>query len=249
MGINKKFLSVAKNTHHKRVCYKLIYFIQSIFGSNFIYVSFFKPFRYNKIVMENVQKKMEQTLGKIAAAGEKPKMLLHVCCAPCSSYVLGCLAAYFEITAFFYNPNIYPKEEYDRRLDEFKKFACAAGYENMHIIAPEFIDTDFYNAAAGMEGCKEGGERCTACYALRLEKTAQKASLEGFDYFCTTLSVSPHKNAAKLNELGGQYAKKYGVQYLPADFKKKDGYKKSVQLSKEYGLYRQEYCGCKFSVR
>ena len=182
--------------------------------------------------------------------GKTPRLLLHSCCAPCSSYVLEYLSEFFEITVFYYNPNIYPPEEYFKREEEQKLFVEKIPAKNpIHFLAGEFEDEKFYQAVKGMENEPEGGKRCFECYALRLEKAAQTAQEGGFDYFTTTLSISPHKNAQELNRIGGEIAEKYGVKYLFSDFKKKGGYKRSCELSEEYGMYRQDYCGCVYSIR
>jgi len=179
-----------------------------------------------------------------------PKLLLHSCCAPCSSYVLEYLSEFFEIAVFYYNPNIYPPEEYFKREEEQKRFIEKIPAKNpIHFIAGEFEEEKFYETVKGMENEPEGGQRCFACYALRLEKTAQEAQKGGFDYFTTTLSISPHKNAQELNRIGDEIAAEYGVKYLFSDFKKKGGYKRSCELSAEYGMYRQDYCGCIYSIR
>ncbi len=178
-----------------------------------------------------------------------PALLLHSCCAPCSSYVLEYLSNYFSITIFYYNPNIYPNEEYSRRADEQKNLINALAVRNpVNFIEGEYNPDSFFNAVQGFENEAEGGERCFRCYELRLNEAAILAKSNGFDYFTTTLSISPHKNAEKLNEIGAILAEKYGIKYLPSDFKKKNGYKRSIELSKEYGLYRQDYCGCIFSI-
>jgi len=174
----------------------------------------------------------------------KPKLLIHVCCAPCSCGVLPQLDKYFDITALFYNPNIYPKEEYDLRLKnlyELKK------HMNFDIIELNYDETLYLEKIKGYEKEPEGGKRCIECFKLRMEESAKYASLNGFSYFTTTLSVSPHKNAQILNEIGENLENKYNVKYLYSDFKKKDGFKNSVRISKELNLYRQEYCGCRFS--
>ena len=182
--------------------------------------------------------------------GRTSRLLLHSCCAPCSSYVLEYLSEFFEITVFYYNPNIYPPEEYFKREEEQKRFIEKIPAKNpIHFLAGEFEDEKFYEAVKGMENEPEGGKRCFECYALRLEKTAQEAKESGFDYFTTTLSISPHKNAQELNRIGGEIAEKYGIKYLFSDFKKKGGYKRSCELSEEYGMYRQDYCGCVYSIR
>lgn len=180
---------------------------------------------------------------KIAAADGKKKLLLHCCCAPCSSACLERLKDYFEITALFYNPNI-EDAEYERRKAELIRFAEETGWAN--IMDCDHDTSEFYGAVKGLENCKEGGERCFKCFELRLEKTYGLAAAGGFDYFTTTLTISPLKNAQKINEIG---EKTGGGMWLPSDFKKRNGYLRSIELSKEYGLYRQNYCGCIFSRR
>ncbi|MBE6625752.1 MAG: epoxyqueuosine reductase QueH [Ruminococcaceae bacterium] len=189
---------------------------------------------------------LEETLSKVAKAENKASLLLHACCAPCSSYVLEYLSQYFDITLFFHNPNIYPEEEFTVRLDELNRFVRDAGYSSS-VISPEYDSAEFFDAVRGMENLPEGGERCRVCYALRLRRTAEAAKSGGFDYFTTTLSISPYKNAEWLNEIGAELEAEYGISYLFSDFKKKNGYKRSIELSGEYGLYRQDYCGCVFS--
>lgn len=199
----------------------------------------------NKI---NYQRELEKIIEKIKAERVAPSLLLHACCAPCSSYCLEYLAEYFKITVFYYNPNIYPREEYFKRVNEIKRFIGKLPVKNkVDLIEGEYIPEDFYNRVKGLEHIKEGGERCFACYALRLEKTAELAEKLGFDYFTTTLTISPLKNAAVLNGIGQKNAKG-SSKYLLSDFKKKNGYKRSIELSAEYGLYRQNYCGCIFSL-
>lgn len=212
----------------------------------------------------NYQKRMEEILrglpeenngGSASQAGPvtgKKKLLLHSCCAPCSSYVLESLRSHFAITVLYYNPNITRRQEYDMRMAEQKRLI-----EEMNGEAPSFIALEagryepevFFAAAKGLEQLPEGGERCFRCYELRLRETARLAGEKGFDYFTTTLTISPLKNADKLNEIGERLAVQYGVPFLPSDFKKKDGYKRSVELSEHYGLYRQDYCGCIFSEK
>ena len=198
----------------------------------------------------NYQKELEQIIDKLLKEQKRPKLLIHSCCAPCSSYVLEYLSQYFAITIFFYNPNIYPEQEYTRRVEEQKHLIQA-----MHLFSQvQFLQGDyqpqlFYQSIKGLEGEPEGGNRCFVCYELRLREAASKAKEGGYDYFTTTLSISPHKNSEKLNEIGVKLATEYGVSYLPSDFKKRNGYKRSVELSKEYSLYRQDYCGCVFSRR
>ena len=177
---------------------------------------------------------------------KKPKLLLHVCCAPCSSHCLSELEPYFDITVFYYNPNISPFEEYVRRLNEEKRFVKEV-YPNINVIDAKYDNESFEQLAKGFENLKEGGERCKKCYRLRLEQTAQFAKENGFDFFTTTLTVSPYKHSATLNEIGEDVAKQYEVDYLFSDFKKNNGYQHSIELSKQYNLYRQDYCGCKYS--
>lgn len=188
----------------------------------------------------------EKTLEIIKKSGTAPSLLLHSCCAPCSSYVLEYLSEYFSIAIFFYNPNIYPDSEFDYRLEELKKFTREAGYK-AKIISPDYDSGEFFDAVRGYENEPEGGARCRICYELRLRKTAETAKKLGFDYFTTTLSISPYKRADWLNEIGGSLEKEYGIGYLYSDFKKKNGYKRSIELSTEYSLYRQDYCGCVYS--
>ena len=198
---------------------------------------------------ENYQLLMEEEISKIQSTGKKPVLLLQCCCAPCSSAVLERLAEYFEVVIYFYNPNIYPEQEYEKRLAQFDILLKKAEYPNTVKRTPSVYEPEkFYEAAKGLENEKEGGARCEKCFILRLGETAKKAKEIGADYFCTTLSVSPHKNSALLNEVGLEAEKKYGVKFLPSDFKKKEGYKRSTELSAEYGLYRQNYCGCEFSM-
>ena len=195
---------------------------------------------------ENYGLILEKTLAGISDSQTKPTLLLHACCAPCSSYVLEYLSNYFNITLYYHNPNIYPEEEFTVRLTELKRFVDEAGY-NIKVESPKYDSDEFFSAVRGMEDMSEGGERCRVCYELRLRKSAQAAKDGGFDYFTTTLSISPYKNAQWLNEIGASLEQEYGVKYLYSDFKKKNGYKRSIELSSEYGLYRQDYCGCVFS--
>lgn len=193
---------------------------------------------------------MEKVIGCLEEEEKVPKLLLHSCCAPCSSYVLEYLSQYFEITVFYYNPNIFPEEEFYKRIREQERLIreMSAKYP-VHFIAGNYDSEKFYAMAKGLEQVPEGGERCFKCYELRLREAAKVAAAGGFDYFTTTLSISPLKNAAKLNEIGERLAAEYQVAYLPSDFKKKNGYKRSTELSREYGLYRQDYCGCIFSKK
>ncbi len=180
--------------------------------------------------------------------GISPKLLIHSCCAPCSSYCLEKLSPHFKISVFYYNPNITNSEEYYKRLEEQINFVKKVYGDDISVIKGNYFPNDFYNAVKGMEELKEGDKRCKICYLLRLEETAKTAKELGYEYFTTTLSVSPYKNAKWLNEIGEELSIKYGVKYLYADFKKSGGYLRSIELSKKYGLYRQDYCGCEFSL-
>ena len=196
----------------------------------------------------NYQKQLEGLIARHERAGEVPTLLLHSCCAPCSSYCLEFLSNYFRITVFYYNPNIYPEEEYGKRVEEQQRFIAQlpAKYP-ISFVEGAFEKERFYEVVKGYEDCPEGGERCFRCYELRLEETAKLAQEMGMDYFTTTLSISPLKNSAKLNEIGEKLGAIYEVAHLSSDFKKKNGYKRSVELSNEYGMYRQYYCGCVYS--
>ena len=196
----------------------------------------------------NYQLKMEEILEQ--NKDKTPTLLLHSCCAPCSSYVLEYLTNYFDITILFYNPNISSCEEYDKRLQELKRLVKEMPHKNrIDIVEGKYEPEVFYDIAKGLEDVREGGERCFKCYLLRLEEAAKYAKSKKFDYFTTTLSISPHKNAQKLNEIGEELENKYDIKYLYADFKKKNGYKRSIELSKEYHLYRQDFCGCIYSQK
>lgn len=196
----------------------------------------------------NYQKEMDLLLSEITIKNQLPRLLLHSCCAPCSSYVLEYLSQFFHITIYYYNPNISHIEEYQKRISEQQKLIQQLPVKNpIQFLQGEYEPEKFYQLAKGLEKSPEGGERCFKCYELRLEATAKLAKELGFDYFTTTLSISPHKNATKLNEIGELLAKEYDTPYLCADFKKKNGYKRSIELSKEYQLYRQDYCGCIYS--
>lgn len=198
--------------------------------------------------MENLQKSLEKIIEQNLKTGVKPTLLLHACCAPCSSYCIEYLHEHFNISLFFYNPNIFPQEEYSHRISELKRLVKEMELD-IPVLEAENNTESFYALAKGREKIPEGGERCFDCYRLRLEKTAELAKEKGFDYFTTTLSISPLKSSSKLREIGLELEKKYGVKNLPSDFKKKDGYKRSIELSKKHNLYRQNYCGCVFSVR
>lgn len=176
------------------------------------------------------------------------KLLLHSCCGPCSSYVIKTLTPYFDITILYYNPNIEPKEEYLKRKEEQIRFVKEfSNINNLSFMDCDYENERFKELAKGLEHEREGGARCVKCYYERLNKTALVAKEMGFDYFCTTLTVSPYKNSTKINEIGALLEEKYGIKYLYSDFKKKDGYKESIKLAKEYELYRQDYCGCNYS--
>jgi predicted adenine nucleotide alpha hydrolase (AANH) superfamily ATPase len=198
----------------------------------------------------NYQRELDNLIEQLVKENRKPRLFLHSCCAPCSSYVLEYLTNYFEITIFYYNPNIYPEVEYTRRVEEQKNLIEAMQLNSkVSFLQGDYDPQQYYNTIKGLEAEPEGGDRCFLCYELRLQKAAQLAKEQDFDYFTTTLSISPHKNADKLNEIGERLAKTYGVHYLPSDFKKKNGYKRSIELSREYDLYRQDYCGCVYSRR
>ena len=198
----------------------------------------------------NYQKELDKLISNLQKEKKVPKLLLHSCCAPCSSYVLEYLSDYFEITVFYYNPNIFPESEYTKRILEQQMLLQDMKVKYpVSFLAGSYERDRFYEVARGLEHLKEGGERCFKCYELRLEEAAKIAQEGEFDYFTTTLSISPMKNAEKLNEIGNKVGAKYGVSYLQSDFKKKNGYKRSIELSKEFGLYRQDYCGCEFSFR
>ena len=190
---------------------------------------------------------MEQQLKEIEKTGIKPKLLLHSCCAPCSSAILEFLQNYFDITVYFYNPNITFEEEYYKRLNEQREYHEKRGYSIRVIEGNYDPKEDFFKQVKGLEDRREGGERCFKCYTLRMEATAQKAKELGFDYFSTVLSISPLKNAQWINEIGEELSKKYDIKFLNGDFKKKNRYLRSTEISREYELYRQDYCGCVFS--
>jgi len=209
----------------------------------------------------NYQKQLEKRLENPQERGKR--LLLHSCCAPCSSYCMEYLREFYRITVFYYNPNITEEPEYVKRVEEEKRLVAVynrqfetGDFAGMHstpgafrieVLEGDYEPQLFFGRVKGLEGCAEGGERCFACYALRLKKTAEVAKESGFDYFATTLTLSPLKNAQKLNEIGAALAESVGVEYLPSDFKKKGGYQRSIELSKTFELYRQNYCGCVFS--
>lgn len=196
----------------------------------------------------NYQKELEKIIERNQNESRVPRLLLHSCCAPCSSYVLEYLSRYFSIMVFYYNPNISPREEYEKRVEEQRRLIEKLPAKHpITFVAGEYEPDRFYEMAKGLEKEPEGGKRCFGCYRLRLTEAAKLAKEGGYDYFTTTLTISPLKNAGKLNEIGEELAGIYEVEHLPSDFKKKNGYKRSVELSGEYGLYRQDYCGCVFS--
>lgn len=195
----------------------------------------------------NYGRMLDEKLAELQKSGEKPTLLLHACCAPCSSHTLLFLDSHFRITLYFYNPNIAPQEEYDYRCSELKRLVSEMGL-SVNIIEEEYDPAPFYELAKGLEDLPERGERCQKCIALRLEAAAVKANELGCDYFTTTLTISPHKDCTFINQCGGEIAERSGGSaYLFSDFKKHDGYKHSIELSKQYGLYRQNYCGCVYS--
>lgn len=202
---------------------------------------------FERVIDMNYQNEMEKIISNL---NNKPSLLLHSCCAPCSSHCILVLADFFEITVFYYNPNIEPFDEYSKRAKEQQQFINMINEEygyNIKYLDLEYNNQEFKDIAKGKEDCKEGGSRCYLCYQLRLNKTAIVARDKGFDYFTTTLSVSPYKNANWLNEIGFDLQDKVNIKYLPADFKKKEGYKDSIKQSTKYNLYRQDYCGCIYS--
>lgn len=195
---------------------------------------------------KNYYLQMEETLRAIDAGGERPRLLLHLCCAPCSSYVIDLLSEHFDLLLYFYDPNIHPKEEYERRRDEAKVHANKKGIE--FVEGPYDVER-WFEMTKGHEADREKGERCRICYEMRMAEAARFGKKRGCGYFATVLSISPHKDAALINEAGFALSEKIGIGYLPADFKKKEGFKKSVEMSREMGFYRQDYCGCVYSQR
>lgn len=195
----------------------------------------------------NFQKELDAVIDSIPE-GSVPTLLLHACCAPCSSYTLEYLSKYFAITVFFYDPNISPESEFKKRADELRRLLGEMKFTNpVRLTVAEYDGGEFYSAVRGLESEPEGGKRCEVCFRLRLEKTARFALAENFDYFATTLSISPYKNSQLLGEISEEISERLGVANLPCDLKKRGGYKRSIELSKEYSLYRQDYCGCVFS--
>ncbi len=198
--------------------------------------------------MRNYQKELEKIIEESERAGVRPTLLLHGCCAPCSSHSLEYLSKHFDITLFFYNPNITPADEYRKRCDEAKRLTKELDASSpISFLEGGYDETVFFDAVKGLENCKEGGERCKKCFELRLFETARVAKEKGFDYFSTTLTISPLKNAELLNSVGEAQSDEFQVKWLPSDLKKKNGYLRSIELSRQYGLYRQNYCGCIFS--
>ena len=199
---------------------------------------------------KNYQKILEGTLDTLVKEGKRPSLLLHACCAPCSSYVLEYLASYFDITVLYYNPNISPESEYFTRSAELNRLISEMpSAKGVKSVTLPYTPKEFEDIALGLENAPEGGSRCFKCYRLRLERSAEYAKENGFDYFTTTLSISPHKNAEVLNSIGAELAEAYGIAYLFSDFKKKNGYRRSCELSEQYSLYRQSYCGCVYSQK
>ena len=196
----------------------------------------------------NYQKELDKIIENAVKQGVTPTLLLHSCCAPCSSYVLKYLSDFFIITLVYYNPNIFPEEEYRKRVSEQERLINELPVKNpITFVEAKYDPQTFFEKVKGLEQEPEGGARCTVCYEMRMREAAIYAKEGGFDYFTTTLSISPLKNAQKINDIGSALAKEYGVKHLPSDFKKKEGYKQSVQLSAEYNLYRQNFCGCVYS--
>lgn len=213
-----------------------------MFGGFFCYTFFTMK------VKINYQAEFEKIVKGLKDQDKMPTLLLHCCCAPCSTHCLETLIEHFDVTTYFFNPNISPIEEYQQRLQELDRLIKGMGYENkINQLHAHYQPQDFFDCAKGLENAPEGGERCAKCFYLRLKSTAQKAREGGFEYFSTTLTISPLKNAQLLNEIGMQVAQEEGVKWLPSDFKKKNGYINSIRLSEQYGLYRQNYCGCVFS--
>lgn len=212
---------------------------------------------------ENYAGQLQKFIEDFSARGEHPRILLHACCAPCSSYCLEYLREYFDITLFYYNPNITMESEYrkrveeaDRLITEYNRQVREQDFDGMNsdenarmieLLEGTYNPSDYLNAIKGLEGCPEGGDRCTKCFELRLEETARVARDKGYEYFTTTLTISPMKDADRLNSIGRAMGEKYGVKFLPSDFKKKNGYKRSIELSHKFDLYRQDFCGCAFS--
>ncbi len=201
-----------------------------------------------KFINQNVQKRLDAMLEDLSASGKVPRLLLHACCAPCSSYVLEYLSTYFSITVFYFNPNIAPEEEYRKRVKELSRFIAELPVKYpVSLLEGEYEPERFYDEVRGLEKEAEGGKRCEKCFRLRLFETARLAKEGNFDYFTTTLTISPLKNANLLNRIGEEAAEAYKTVFIPSDFKKKGGYQRSIELSREYQLYRQNFCGCIYS--
>lgn len=196
---------------------------------------------------ENYVQQMDAILKSIE--GARPSLLLHACCGPCSSAVLEQLCAHFDVTVFYYNPNIWPPAEYRRREEEMARFIEEAKLRGVRLVKAEYDPGDFYSAAEALADEPERGRRCTVCYRLRLERAAAYAQENGFEWFTTTLSISPMKDPKRINAMGSALANRYGVKFLTAEFRKRNGYLRSLELSRAYGLYRQAYCGCEYSAR
>ena len=197
---------------------------------------------------ENYQLKLDKEIESLH--GERPELLLHSCCGPCSSYVLEYLTQYYHVTLLWYNPNIWPPEENEKRLHYQRKIINALGLEeDVSIVIPDYDHDRYLQMVSGLESEPEGGLRCTECFRMRLKEAAEAAERLRIGLYCTTLTVSPHKNAEKINTLGEEIGREHGVRFLPSDFKKRNGYKRSIELSREYDLYRQDYCGCEFAWR
>lgn len=195
----------------------------------------------------NYQKELDRIIVKLA--GKRPRVLLHSCCGPCSSSVLEYLTKYFDVTILWYNPNIYPQEEFDRRFEALIELIEKMGLsEEVSILAESWKHGEYDRRVKGLENEPEGGKRCTECFRLRLMETAKLAKQYNFDYFCTTITLSRHKDAVRINELGEEIGKAFGISWLPSDFKKRDGENHSVELCEQYGIYRQLYCGCEYSL-
>ncbi len=191
----------------------------------------------------NYQAELDTLLKELG--GERKTLLLHACCAPCSSYCLEYLTQHFDVTVLYYNPNTLPAAEWEKRLYWLRVLLERAPFcHDVKLLVPERQEDAFWKAAAGLESEREGGERCTQCFRMRLSKTAEEAEKGGYDFFATTLTVSPHKDAERINAIGYALAEGLSTRWLPSDFKKRDGYRRSIELSHEYGLYRQAWCGC-----
>ncbi len=211
----------------------------------------------------NYSKELEKKIEEFSKEGRIPSLLLHACCAPCSSYCLEYLRQFFDITVFYYNPNIMKETEYRKRVEEekrliaeynrqvetgnFSEMNSESGARHIEIMEGDYIVSDYLDAVKGLESCPEGGDRCTKCFELRLKESARIAADNGFDFFTTTLTISPLKDVERLNRIGAEMGDKYNVAWLPSDFKKKEGYKRSIELSHKFDLYRQDFCGCEFS--